>query len=73
MEDSFFEDGFDEYEEMPSERDVAVASWEANGYIVHPDECPECGALMVKKVSPAVPAIRRWLCTNYGGCEYAPG
>jgi hypothetical protein len=55
--------------ELPSWFEEGKASWEARGWEVKPGElCSECQyGYIVRKNDWG------WCCTNYGGCERAPG
>jgi hypothetical protein len=59
--------------EKPSWFEKGKADWEARGYEVQDELCPECTyGYVVRKGDDIVP-YTRWYCTNYGGCECAPG
>jgi hypothetical protein len=60
--------------EEPSWYEEGRARWEARGYEVQDHLCPECDyGYLVRPDNMVEDPAGRWWCTNYGGCEAAPG
>lgn len=54
-------------------RTRAARSWEKMGWEVAKGDCPECGSLVLRREATDKRGQGRWTCSNYGGCENAPG